>query len=435
MKARVWRAAGVMAIAVGLFCVQSPPASAGSLYEELSELVLSHKRIRAAQMDMGAAREQIEVSRGNWYPDLDVTAHIGPERQNKGQGVADTDMVSRQIDVKVTQLLSDFGGSRAGINRSRLTSAQSRQTLKATEQALLLEGVSAHLQLINAAQIVKFARGSVANIKRQTELEDARVMRGSGFSTDVLQAKTQLAGAQARLVQAEGDLAVARNRYKTVFGKPAGDAEGLVKPRLPVDSLPQEVDEAVRTAFEKNPELAAAHLAAEIARQDVKSARADGFFPTLNAVAQHKYKLDVDGTVGSQAEQILKVELNYNFDLGFTAVNTLRASRLTHSATASRFGDSRDLIEEQVRNAWQDLETAKANAEHLLNQANIAGEFLELARKERQLGRRSLIDVLAGETALINASSDAASAETDVSIAAFTLLASMGILDIEIFRQ
>ncbi|NQW02001.1 MAG: TolC family protein [Rhodospirillales bacterium] len=72
------------------------------------------------------------------------------------------------------------------------------------------------------------------------------------------------------------------------------------------------------------------------------------------------------------------------------------------------------------------METARINTEHLHNQANIAAEFLELARRERQLGNRSLIDVLAGETALINASSDAASADTDVAIAVFTLINVIG---------
>ena len=105
---------------------------------------------------------------------------------------------------------------------------------------------------------------------------------------------------------------------------------------------------------------------------------------------------------------------------------TLKASEQTHIATANRFGDTKDLVEESARNAWDRLETARANAEHLHNQANIAAEFLELARRERQLGNRSLIDVLAGETALINASSDAASADTDVAIAVFTLLNVIG---------
>ena len=93
------------------------------------------------------------------------------------------------------------------------------------------------------------------------------------------------------------------------------------------------------------------------------------------------------------------------------------------------------MIEEQIRNAWENLRTAKLNAERLQNQANIAAEFLELARKERQLGNRSLIDVLAGETALISAQSDAASAETDIILATFRLLSAIGRLTSETFKK
>ena len=67
--------------------------------------------------------------------------------------------------------------------------------------------------------------------------------------------------------------------------------------------------------------------------------------------------------------------------------------------------------------------------EHRHNQVDIASEFLDLARRERQLGNRSLIDVLGGETNLINAASDAASADADVAITVFEVLAAMGHLD------
>ena len=87
------------------------------------------------------------------------------------------------------------------------------------------------------------------------------------------------------------------------------------------------------------------------------------------------------------------------------------------------------MVEEQVRNAWENLDTARQNAGYLENQVQIAGEFLRLASEERLHGRRSLIDVLSGETSLINAQSDAASAEADVTVAAFTLLRSSGLLD------
>jgi adhesin transport system outer membrane protein len=96
------------------------------------------------------------------------------------------------------------------------------------------------------------------------------------------------------------------------------------------------------------------------------------------------------------------------------------------NAANYRYADAKASIEESTRNAWEQLKTAKLNAVMLKNQANIASEFLVFARKERTLGRRSLLDVLGGETALINSSSDAASASIDIAIAGMTLLDAMG---------
>jgi adhesin transport system outer membrane protein len=267
------------------------------------------------------------------------------------------------------------------------------------------------------------------NIKKQTELENARVSRGAGFSTDVLQAKTQLAGAQARRVQAEGALRVARNGYRAVFYADPGPVSEMSKPTLPVHLLPATVEEAVSVAFQQNPQLRVTALASDIARETIVSTQSTGYYPRIDAIGELKYSEDEGGTLGHQNEQLAKIQLTWPFNLGFTAANSVRAARSDFVATQERYADARDLVEEQARNAWENLRTARENAELLMNQANIAAEFLELARKERQLGRRSLLDVLAAETTLVIASSEAASAETDVSIALFTLLNAMGLLD------
>ena len=130
-----------------------------------------------------------------------------------------------------------------------------------------------------------------------------------------------------------------------------------------------------------------------------------------------KFKQDVGGAAGFKREALGKVQFTFPFNLGFTAINSLRAAESDSTAASRRVSDLRDQIEEQARNAWSNLITAGQNAALLQNQANIAAEFLDLARKERQLGKRTLIDVLAGETNLINAQSDAISAQSDVIIA------------------
>jgi len=418
----------VLMLATVLGFANSGPAFAQTagkeqaLGKELQVLLKDHKRIKAAVADLEAAKQSAMAARGDWFPTFDATGSWGYERQNKPSGTDDTAAPPKELNLTLTQQLWDFGSSNASIDSADLSVDQAQATLDATKQGLMFEAISAHLNVIKAKRLLDFAEGSVANIKRQAELEDARVQRGSGFSTDVLQAKTTLAGAEASRTQAQGQLRAALNRYRAVFGRVPDDISKLKMPRVPVELLPKSLDEAVELSLKGNRQLQATGIAADIAEKSVVQTRADEFFPTLNAIAQRNEKVDQGGTLGHKTENIIKVELTYSLNLGLTARNTLKASELSQSAATNRYGDARDQVEEQARNAWDSLQTAKENAKQLNNQANIAAAFLELARRERQLGNRSLIDVLSGETALINSSSQAASAETDVDIASFNLL-------------
>ena len=93
-------------------------------------------------------------------------------------------------------------------------------------------------------EVLNFAKQSEENIKAQAVLENALVERGAGLSTDVLQAKVTLAGAEARRVQSEGALEVARNTYKTLFSEFPTSPEQLEIVSVP-EFLFETVDQAV----------------------------------------------------------------------------------------------------------------------------------------------------------------------------------------------
>ncbi len=120
--------------------------------------------------------------------------------------------------------------------------------------------------------------------------------------------------------------------------------------------------------------------------------------------------------------------------MGLSGLDTIRAAGKDTEAAKRRYGDMLLMIEEQARSAWSNLHTARSNAALLNSQADLAEKFLELAREERKLDKRTLLDVLNGETALINARSDAASAEADVKIAFYTLMQTMGALNLNIIN-
>ena len=414
-----------------LFLLMIPPAYAQAFTEELRDLINNHKRILATKATVDSLTEGSSISRKAYWPEVSVTALQGHESRKNVEGTLDTGLGASEFDASITQPIDLWHSKGSAVEIAQLQLEQGKLGLQQTIQSVILEAITATIGISSATLIEDYARRSVSNIKKQAQLEDARVAKGSGLSTDVLQAKIQLAGAEARLTLAEGALGQSINRYRAVFGYEPPGRDTLPIIILPLSRVPASKDECVRLALENNFQIRSLRSAEELARISIKQTRADQFAPTLNFIVDSKLKNNISGIRGSTNEWIAKFELKYNLNVAGSAFNNVNSSEYNYIATSNQLQDATNLIEEQAKNTFEQYEITQKNANFLENQANIAGEFLALAREERRLGTRSLIDVLSGETAEINALSDAQSAKSQVAIAAYTLLFILGELDVE----
>lgn len=410
-------------------CSGAPHAQAlGQSIESLvSDTIEKHDRVLAARSDLDTARRRARVTLGAWFPKFEGTTDYGWEHEKKHEA-ATTSTEFEEYDLRFSQLLWDFGKTNAAIRKSAIEVTKAETALRRVSNEVLLEAIKAYANLMRANDVVGFATRSRENILRQTGLEEARVETGAGLSTDVLQAKTQLAGADARLIQAEGGLTTARNRFFAVFQFVPEDIKGLVPLRVPSERLTATLDDALALALDNNYRLRAARLDEDIAKEEIKRVRADEFTPRIEGVIERKWQYNVAGTLGDKGISLGKIEMKLPFNMGLTGIDSIEAAKSDYQSKSRAALDLQRVISEEVRNAWSNLRTAQRNAASLQNQADIASAFLELARHEQQLGQRSLIDVLSGETSMINAQSDAASARVDALIASFELLNATGTL-------
>jgi len=417
-----------------IFAVIAGEAMAEDYRQALEHLLSDHPRIAAAHADREGAESSSSRARSAWYPDLSLTTSAGHQRMTYTNGTPYTDLQTRELTFGLRQTLWDFGATNGAIDKAEIAVRQFRASEDQVTQDLLLEGLTAYINLDRARRSLTFAEQSVANIRTQTGMEESRVEMGGGFTSDVLQAKSQLAGAEARLARAKGLLANAQNRFRAVFGRDPVDDDPTQRMPVPFDLLPPSLPSAVEFAYKHNPQLEVLRLTAEGNRTEVDRVRAAELYPNLHAIAQRKLERNPDGITGDRTQEILKLELTYQFNTGLGSFYAIDAAEKAAVAAEDRVKELHDLIQEQVSNAWQNLDSARDNAGHLDNQVRIVTEFLHLAREERLQGRRSLIDVLSGETSLIDAQSDAASADADVAIAAFTLFRAAGMLDLSLIH-
>ncbi len=403
------------------------------LIDSLGELLSQSEVNRSAEADLRAARYRTAIELKRWYPDLDLTLNYGAQDNFDGADAVPT----AEAKMKLTQLLWDFGSTNAAIAKSRLQLQQKEWQLEQTRQQLLLDGATAYINLIRTYKVLRFARQSEENIRRQTGLEEIRVTEGMGFSTDLLQSQSQLAGAKSRRIQSESSYQQAENRFWELFG---AVPEALKQMDYPegvelLAALPTDLAQAITLAKEGNIGLQLARIADQQAQQELEASRADSLFPVVDFSLERSNKRNSGGTEGSDKnETIAKVELTMPFNLGGSAFDTIKA---TQADLVSRESTSLALAkttEREVRDGWLKFQTAQAQVIALKQQADISAAFLELARRERELGNRSLLDVLSGETALINARSDSEAAQADTLLAALALLQSLGGLQLHLLR-
>ncbi len=405
------------------------PAAAATLSGELLPLLSKHERVVAAKQDMIASKRALEEAVGAWLPTVDLTFNKGQEVQKK-PAAADTDEDIQNFELSATQLIYDFGKTGSSIDTAKLTLDQSKLSLETVKQGLVMEAAQAYVNLFTTIKTLSLAKQSENNIRKQTGMEQARVDRGSGFSSDVLQSKAQLAGAQANRIRSQGALINAMDRYRNVFRTQKIKVKELKKPQIPNTLIPKTLKSAIEISKKKNLGLRASAITVKIAKQNIRSKRS-AFAPKVEGIADYKRKHNDGGVLGNKDVTIGKIELTWPLINGGKDLAGYRKSFNSLSAAEKRHTDATYATEERVRTAWQSLETSKLNAMFLRNQANISGEFLALARKERKLGTRSLLDVLSGETSYISSISAAVSAESARDLGVYNLLFAMGTLGID----
>jgi adhesin transport system outer membrane protein len=406
---------------------------ASALHSVLDDLLNENPRIVGAAKDLASADSRsTEVGSRSWSPSLQLTSQFGSQ-QYQTESLTPPKHEADSTSLRATQLLYDFGRSRYAKSEAVAVVDQSNATLDATKDAVLLDALTAHWSAVRAQKALEFSKQSEISVRNLTQIESSLVDLGKGYESNVLQAKVQLASAESRRIRAEGALDIADARVRAVFGHLAervayGDV-GLVR----TDNLPRSLDEAKAVALENNQQIKIGGFRSQAILQRITGTQSREFLPRLQLVAELNNRNNWDSTMaGSKVDdQKLMVQLTYDLSLGQAGGLAVDAVKHEYDASVAREADVRKLVEEQVTIAWRNLHVAHRNKETLSNQVRIAAKFFEISKAERQLGRRSLLDLLSAEVALISALSDLMATEADGAIAGLTLMQSMGRLKLE----
>ena len=353
-----------------------------------------------------------------------------------GRGIADafrTDSRNLVVgNILLTQPLYMGGKIRAYDRLTHYVQDVANQQLRVDEQNLILETDRAYWQMVSLANKLKLAR-SYRDMLTHLD-QDVTKMIDAGVATKAnqLQVSVKLNEADMMVTKVEDGLTLSRMLLCQLCGLPLDEnieAADENKDNLEVDETAVQADE--QTAYENRPELCQLQSAINIAQEKVNIVRSDylphlalmGGYTVMNPAMYNGFekKFRGDWSVGVT----LSVPV-WNWGEGRYKIKAAKAEAQIATLRAEEVREKIGLQVNQemfrVKETNKQLRLAEKNLEK-------ANENLRVATLGYKEGVINTTDVLAAETAWLQAQSDRIDAEIDSMMTRSALQKALGILN------
>jgi outer membrane protein len=307
-------------------------------------------------------------------------------------------------------------------------------TRDGTEQAVLLDAVTSHFDVLRDAAVLALNEKNLEVLNRQLRAVKDRFEVGVVTRTDVAQSEARVAGARSALIAAQTYLKASHAFYQRTVGV---QASGLTNTSS-LPELPGTLEEATAIARSENPTLNAAREGARGAKLTAYSQIGAALPQVKIAGSYTRYDNQTPvANVRLEEGEVYEVTATVSVPIftGFRNAATISAARYAASALTRSVHATANVIDERVIVAWHSNLAANAVITARNEQIKASEIALEGVRQENTLGTRTILDVLDAEQALLDARVNLVRAQRDQSVAAYGLLLSVGRLSGQLFVQ
>jgi outer membrane protein len=433
VRAYIWAVAG-FALAGGGLGMGSTGAAADTLEWALVQAYQNNPSLNAQRAALRATDENVPQALSGYRPKLSITALGGDNYTNSTAlfplstgGRVSTIQYAEQYysrSVGATGTYTVFNGFQTA-NRTRQAESQvegARETLRVTEQQVLLDAATAYMNLLRDQAILDLNRRNVEVLTEQLKQTRDRFNVGEVTRTDVAQAESRLAAGRSALLGAQSNFVTSQANYRRVIGVDPG----RLAPGTPVDRLsPGTLPRAVAEGQAESPSVLAAAYGVDVALLAVKISEG-ALYPNLTLTASASQGTNVAYENLRQTTAGIVGQLTVPIYQGGGEYSTIRQSKETLGQQRLNLDVNRDQARATVVQSWGQLDAAKAQIEATTAQVNAAEIALNGVREEARVGQRTTLDVLNAQQELVNARVALVTAQHDRVVASYTLLAAVG---------
>jgi outer membrane protein len=425
------RAAAILCLVPSLYFASPAVGAAETLPDALVKAYQSNPQLNADRSRQRGTDENVPQALAGYRPQVvaSLSAGLQAVRNLLPDNTVQSDTLRPwTIGVTVSQILFNGFKTANSVRVAEFQVQSGREALRNTGQGVLLDAVTAYMNVLANQALVEAQRTNVAVLREIQATTRRRLDAGDVTPTDTAQAEARLSRGLADLNAAEVVLAISRATYTQVIGQPSSQ----LVPAAPVDRLsPTALAAATETANHEHPAVLGSGYDVDVAQTTIKVAEGS-LLPTVAVQASASRSRQSDSTLSTfgtdQASVLGQINVPI-YDGGTAASQTRQAKEL---ASQSR------MVLEQVRNqtktvvvsAWVSNEGTKVALTAVESEVRAADTALQGVRREAAGGQRTTIDVLNAQQDLTNARSRLILAQRDRVIASYTLLSAVGRLDV-----
>tara|TARA_B100000579_G_scaffold54509_1_gene38394 strand:+ start:125 stop:1420 length:1296 start_codon:yes stop_codon:yes gene_type:complete len=412
-------------------------ANAETFSAALKKAYNDNNELNAERESLNISEQELKISISSYLPSVTLSGSKSTEDTNKLTNQNGTDATISDVDptvqsVTITQTLIDFGRG-AELSKSKIGIELAKAKLLKKEQDILYKSIKAYTGLVTANEKLKINRFNVNLLDRQVETDRIRLERGNISLSDVAQSESSLAGAKAKLIQAENDFLTSKLNYENVIGK-LENPELLDKSTIIEPILPDDLNSAIEISKKNNPDLIIAQLEYEQSKKDTTSARSD-LAPSATLSFDRSKTEDLSSTYDEREKDTIKATVTWPFYSGgknYANLNKNKSLELQKNLLLNNM-TKKNLTD--VASAWSSYQSNQSLLSSVKAQVDAAEIANEGIVAEYNSGSdRTTLEVIQSNSLLLNAQISLADSERNYILSQFNLLKSVGLLNSEYLK-
>ncbi|KAB7616192.1 TolC family outer membrane protein [Amylibacter sp. SFDW26] len=401
-------------------CVGAP-SFATTLTDALIQAYQTNPSLRIGQNSLRATDEGVAQARGALRPTISATASTNRTLNETTDRASSSDTAALTTSVPIYAGLTGLNG----VDQAKFNVQASRQALVDTEQTVLLNAVTAYMDVRRDQRNVELARNSVKVLSEEVRAARERFEVGEVTRTDVSQAESRFAASQSSLETSRAALKRSIDFYIATIGS----APKNLRTPPPAPKLPKSANDAENIAIARNPQILQQQFLVKAAEKSVDIARGNKRPTITGSISAQQSNADLTDT--SDTSAILGLSVSQPIFQGGRLNSAERQALAQLDQEKSELQLAGVQVRQEVQSAYATWEASKASIRARREQVRAAKIAFEGTSEEAKLGARTTLDALNAEQELLEARSDLVSAIRDEYVNAYTVLSAMGLLTVD----